>query len=531
VRVFSEGPTAIWLSSGMKASEVQRLAAQAQASKKKRQPAKSGGLGTLAIVSVVVAVFVASSLHQYRAELTRWFVRLLPSDASTKRLLASKLKQASKDKRPPPLVAKFEPLGLESIEWRVGGRFMRKLADGEMPVLITSSPVKSWPASSWDLLKIARAHPDLILNMSSYKAGRNSVFVLGNEREKGGMLGSSKNFNVVSVNIALQTFLEETFVPNVSVIYRAEASSLERAINQTLGDWSALAINEKSLDDPESAQIGVLQLSHPGAVLHTHYLPRHVVVNQIQGYRRIHVFPPTREEAEFLYPSIHRAFAFSQLHLEEAINSTIFPSLSSEAGLGGVADVTLSPGDSLYIPAYWAFREESLTISLALHVESPSSSSSSFTEAFSQPIPLGELQSSQELRGLGVAVLLEGIVSKGVTLGCLPTDTTLKMLVGDVLEKRYRPYLRAGSSSASTIALTMDPTACFAHRENATVAALLTSIAPNVDIAANQVAASICKAKTAAPVKIRILLDYIEQLARWATSPRLTYAFLSSCLA
>ena len=508
----------------MKTKDVQLLA-KAQASKKKRQ-IKNGGFGALAIMGVVL---VASALHQYSTELKRWIVRLFPSESSTKRLLASKLKQASKEKRPPPLLAKFESLGLESVQWRVGGRFMRKIADEQMPVLITSSPVKSWPASSWDLLQIARLHPNLVLNMSSYKAGTKRSFVLGSEREKGGMLGSSKDSNIVSVNIALQTFLEETFVPNVSVLYRAEASNFEREINLTLGDWTALAINEKDLEDPESAQLGVLQLSHPGTVLQTHYLPRHVVVNQIQGYRRIHVFPPSREE-EFFYPSIHRSFAFSQLHLEEVINNTVISTLSPETGLGGVADVTLSPGDSLYIPAYWAFREESITLSLALHVESPSSSASAFTEAFSQPIPLGELQSSQELRGLGVSVLLEGIVSRAVTLGCLATDTTLKMLVRDVLEKRYRPYLQTGSPSASTIALTMEPAACFASRENATVAALFAGISQNVDVAATRVAASICKANTVAPVKARIISDYIEQLSRWATSPRLTYAFLSSCL-
>jgi hypothetical protein len=103
---------------------------------------------------------------------------------------------------------------IERVSWRAGGRFLRKIVSDGVPVLIEGAPVAEWPIRKWDLLQMAKGekHTPLYLNATRFQQGQ-PVFVLGREREKGGMLGKADR-NLQYVDMDLDTFIHHTFDPS-----------------------------------------------------------------------------------------------------------------------------------------------------------------------------------------------------------------------------------------------------------------------------------------------------------------------------
>ena len=414
-------------------------------------------------------------------------------------------------------------LKVESVAYRVGGRFMRQVAAKQEPALLTKSPVKDWPSYQWDLLALARKHKEIELDVAYMIGGAPPVFVMGMERDRGGMIGSPKDLPILTSGVPLLAILRSALDKNVSsMIHLADVRTWEREFNASVGDWNALSVNEKGLED--STASATIQLVHPGVVLQTSYRVKHLVVNQLQGYKRLLVFPPS--ETEHISPNIARTFAYSQVHLEQEFNSTTFSSLAR--GLS-FHDITLSPGDSLYIPPNWLMREESITLSLSVHVESSSSVQASFSEAFAHPIPLGDFQTEPSLRGLGILLLLRQIVGlASASENCLPRPSTLPEIASQLLASRYAPYW--ASSAGAVLPDGYEGPACFASPDNVTVHQLIANNTGNWELAAKRVSGSICGTRVSPFVKLRVLQDYVEQLVRWALGPAQTGAYIKACL-
>lgn len=433
-------------------------------------------------------------------------------------------KKASLAKKPMTLKLlqsmQWERKQIDAVQYKVGGSFMRKVSSDKVPRLITNSPVKDWDCFNWDLLHIAKENPELLLNYTFYKLG-DPVFLIGVERDKGGMIGSPKDYSVMYINVRLLNFLQDTLDSNATMYYRGDVERWRTELNSSIAEWEQLSIREKELDDlPSSA---VLHISHPSMIFQTHYRTRHLVVNQVQGYKRFIIFVPQKLH-EHLYPNIHRSFSFSQVHLEQDRNSTVFREANEHLAL---YDITIGPGDTLYIPPYWTFREESITLSLSIYIESPSSTQAAFSEAFSHQIPLGEFQSELSLRCLGVTLLLREIIAKAASTGCLTAEMTLPQFVSKILESRYKPYL--ASDVGSLLPTKFDLDKCRSDVANSTVQELVYNNTGKWELAANKVTRSICNVATDSAIIERTLMDYTEQLVRWAVSPRLTAAYLMKC--
>lgn len=340
------------------------------------------------------------------------------------------------------------PHSIEVKEWRVGGRFLRKLVTEGRPVLIENSPVVTWPMMQWDIVHLSNNF-STDLNLSGCRWQPENVFVLGREREKGGMLGSPHDRPVVHVNISLSKFVKALKVKTSKSYYywTGALESWEAALgtngtefNSTTKTWRSFKIFEPSLagivdEDDDSIWQPRLWLSPPGVVAQTHYDTQHNVFAQIRGSKRFLLFPPETEL--YSYPNIHLSHRQSQVHLEagadlhiqmqqqrqrksgkgalkrstegeggeEKSNTTnssstslldIFPLLRGSQAMV----VTLRPGDVLYIPPFWQHRVETLgpEPALSLSVLSPSVVEAAFSEAFWQPVPFGSFRGSAVLR-------------------------------------------------------------------------------------------------------------------------------------
>lgn len=184
----------------------------------------------------------------------------------------------------------------------------------------------------------------------------------------------------------------------------------------------------------------MIWLAHPGVVTQTHYDTQHNFMIQLQGFTRYLLFAPDTEL--YFYPSIHPAESQSQIHLEEPAltvnticcsssinhtcasnvqthalrypfysvrsltspavpvldthlalnesNCTMLPPISSVNAL----EVSLHPGDVLYIPPYWSYRAESVSLSMSVSVSSASHIERAFLEIYRQKVRLQFVQVS-----------------------------------------------------------------------------------------------------------------------------------------
>src|SRR3546814_12949240 len=117
-------------------------------------------------------------------------------------------------------------------------------------------------------------------------------------------------------------------------------------------------------------------LSHPGVVLQARYSEYHTFKVQVQGTTRFVLFPPENAKHLYLYPSIHLRNRQSQVNFE-APDLDMFPSFQQAKGY----EITLSAGESLYIPPFWMYRTEALTTSFLLNIQSPSQEQMALMEA------------------------------------------------------------------------------------------------------------------------------------------------------
>ena len=227
---------------------------------------------------------------------------------------------------------------------------------GKKPVHILNYPNirNNWPVFNWDLLHFAK-EKNISLNGTRWKPN-DPIFVLGHEREKGGMIGSRRDSPLMYANLTLFKFLKATFAPNNWLYWTGELAYMEEQLqmsatapekvfdieNESSEDWRAFRVLENGLSDSSQSKNGsdnsklwtpMLWLSHPGVVAQTHYDTQHNVFIQIHGSKRFLLFPPSEEL--FQYPNIHRSYRQSQLHFEEVNNIAAklasFSSLSAQS--------------------------------------------------------------------------------------------------------------------------------------------------------------------------------------------------------
>lgn len=103
-----------------------------------------------------------------------------------------------------------------------------------------------------------------------------------------------------------------------------------------------------------------LWISSPGLATHLHIDMDWNCFVQIRGKKRFTLFPPTQHELMYMYPRVHPMWHKSRIDLDHF--SDQFPNFLLSSPL----QVTLEPGDLLFIPGYTWHYVESLTASISL---------------------------------------------------------------------------------------------------------------------------------------------------------------------
>jgi hypothetical protein len=326
--------------------------------------------------------------------------------------------------------------------------------------LIEEKILNSWPIFQWDFHQLAMKFN---ISLEDCRYQPSSVFILGQERDKGGMLGSPRDQPHLYTNISLLQFLQSTFDEKIFLYWTKELSDLEEAIGQDATKdhyyksvskkrkskktkdekedkeekeqekrkrketgWEYFTIREKNLNlhpfqddnnnntNNKKDDLGLwhpmLWLSHPGVISQAHYDTQHNLFLQIQGVKKFYFFPPNVEL--YSYPNIHRSYRQSQIpftlersSLKEEIFPLINPLNSSNDNNKHIYEIIVKPGDILYIPPYWSHYVESLSLSLSLSVLSPSMIEAALSEIYWQKVPFGGDFSQSRYHRMKVVVL------------------------------------------------------------------------------------------------------------------------------
>ena len=367
---------------------VQPSGSEKKSKKNKKQNAPAGFFASLRVKPLIYFVGLPCMLAFFAVYV---YVVISESEGSVAPTDVA-LKGDVPSKQPIPLSSEhtIRRQPIDELEWSEEEDFIDGVVARGRPVLLRNSPVRSWPVHQWDLGGMAK--DGLLLNGSRLQ--NSPVFVLGRERDKGGMLGKDSDLEVSYVNVYLKDFLHSMFDKDTYMYWTGPCALVDQfrnGLQQTesvatpsaFGNWEMLKVVESSVNisrDDETLWTPMLWLSHPGVTAHTHYDTQHNFFAQIFGKKSFLIFEQHSEL--YPYPNIHHSYRQSQVRLE---NSSYFPRPAGDASPVRSAverfpksrkldaiEVAVKPGDLLYIPPYWSHRVESETLAMSVSVLSPS---------------------------------------------------------------------------------------------------------------------------------------------------------------
>lgn len=242
-----------------------------------------------------------------------------------------------------------------------------------LPVVLTNTPFDSWTAATWT--------PSLLAERVK--------FILCKKSQE-------NVFKYFAVDKPLSTVKAFTFhKPFLEVVYPGK--KFVQLVQETLSGtyyYSSGGIELLNLEDiytndslslltfPAHGTYGQVNFWFGGTnvTAFTHYDTSHNLHALVYGRKKFIVFPPTAYAELGLYPSLHQFYRQAQLDV-----------LSPEVKLMSKAvEITLRPGEVLYIPPYWFHRVISLETTISVNVWSNSETYLQMEEIYSAPIPFEE---------------------------------------------------------------------------------------------------------------------------------------------
>lgn len=438
---------------------------------------------------------------------------------------------------------------MTEINWNnTDPEFLNRVLEYNVPVLIRNAPVRQWPIfqSNWDLLKISKrlSHEENITLEGTRWQLNEPTFLLGYEREVGGMLGSKHDRPLTYLNVTLKQFLSSTLKKDSYLYWTGKLSVWENLVKQgsatgSEDGWSKLRVVDRGLEnsinkDDLSLWTPMLWISHPGVVAQTHYDTQHNFFLQIFGTKKFVIFSPDTEM--YTFPNIHRSYRQSQAILsggrpEDIVNK--FPRISQALGL----KVTMKEGDLLYIPPYWYHRVESHTLGVSLSVLSPSLIEAALSEAYWLSVPFGKFVNSTKSRTTAASLYLELVLNETKSL-----SSNLIQFSRKLYESRFRDLYPPSELQHLYSTIPNYLTICDKYSVNddqegdedsvyildkLTESMLLFEKASH---AVGSIVDSLHEINGSIGIKETFMKDYIEQIIRWAVGPVNTPLYIFKCL-
>lgn len=447
----------------------------------------------------------------------------------------------------PPLLSNIRMSSNYSVmQWPsiVTDHLVSDITRRKVPTLIRNGPAKMWTAlaNGWNLSDLIPNENANHIILSQCRKHGSALFILENERDRGGMIGQEQSSPVQYEDISLARFQETILNKDVYFYWTGLMSSMsiaksppgetEMEVSSSLrhlahASWKDFHVIEPELVEGLNDQGAdfwdpMLWLSQPGVVAQTHFDSQHNFFSTIFGVRRFTFFPPSLEMNP--YPSIHRSSRQSQLRLEETADASLFARNNNNYNNINLNDhennahdmifqVDLGPGETLYIPPYWYHRVESLSASLGASVSSPAAVEAALQQAAWHAVPLGAFHTPPQKKS-AVRQFLQLLVAQ-------VSGSSLQVVAGSLFRSRF--------------SLLFPPAWIEDTRRRRSFACdveeLGSDSATKFKPTADSIAAIVESTGASLHVKMLFLSDYIEQMSRWAAGPADTALYIHDCLA
>lgn len=260
--------------------------------------------------------------------------------------------------------------------------FARKCAEGGVPVVLRNSVATLWQARNWSP---AYLETRLKRRISGIYENDNRWF--------GPYFDSLKPLANASARVnAYRTDLELPGEELMSAIQNATTTTgagrflyFTGGIEQ-LGEWALdeiQPVRELLVLNPRRASINAW-IGQPRVVAHCHYDGYHNFYAQLYGTKKFTLFRPTNWPGLYPYPFLHPSHAQAQVNVSDASDAARhFPLI----GRVEAVEVTLGPGDLLYMPPLWFHHVEALSVSISVNVWTDSGQTEVMERVHALPLP------------------------------------------------------------------------------------------------------------------------------------------------
>ena len=158
---------------------------------------------------------------------------------------------------------------------------------------------------------------------------------------------------------------------------------------EQMGSWAEEHIQplgELLTLNPKRSSINVW-MGQPHVIAHCHYDGYHNFYAQLYGTKKFTLFRPTNWPGLYPYPFLHPSHAQAQVNMSERSEvEELYPLVGSVEAI----EVTLEPGDLLYMPPLWFHQVESMDTSISVNVWTDSKQTEMVEKMFSVPLPLND---------------------------------------------------------------------------------------------------------------------------------------------
>ena len=292
-------------------------------------------------------------------------------------------------------------LSNEFVTWNLDTKsyFARDAANGAKPTLIKGSEVNRWYAMKhWNVEYLKKK----ITELHHVYNNTNRWFGPYYDPNKPlTPLVARRNPYKTNVTMKATDFFEQIKAKDNHGYFLYYTGSIQ-SIGQ-LGDVQP--IQEQISLNPADNSISVC-FGETGLIEHMHYDTYHNFYTQIKGRKKFTIFAPSEWVHLYPYPYLHPHHAQTQVNISNTNDTDKFPFITKATGI----EITLDPGDLLYLPPLWFRHTETLDTSISVNIRTATEQKEIAQNIFSKDIPVWE--ENTRTKCIGTVLLIDGIFTR-----------------------------------------------------------------------------------------------------------------------
>lgn len=276
-------------------------------------------------------------------------------------------------------------------------KFAKKCVEGAVPVVLRNSVTKLWQARNWSP---AYLETKIKQRISGIYENDNRWFGPYFDVRKP-LTNTSTRVNSYRTDLELHGEALMSAIQNTTTgRFLYFTGDIEQ-----LGEWAfeeIQPVRELLVLNPKRSSINTW-IGQPHVIAHCHYDGYHNFYAQLYGTKKFTLFRPTNWPGLYPYPFLHPSHAQAQINISDSNTAQSFPLIGKVEAM----EVTLHPGDLLYMPPLWFHHVESLSVSISVNVWTDSKQTEVMESVYSLPLPTGGPEwPTSHMRAMATSLLL-----------------------------------------------------------------------------------------------------------------------------